>query len=84
MKRLALLLGAALLAAPAPQSEKPNFVFFLIDDLGWSDLGCTGSAYYETPNIDRLAAQGMKFTQAYSACTVCSPTRASLDRKSVV
>ena len=66
-----LLLGAA----PA---EKPNFVFILIDDLGATDLGCTGSSFYETPNLDRLAARGMKFTNAYSACTVCSPTRASL------
>lgn len=62
----------------AADDEKPNVVFFLIDDLGTTDLGCTGSAFYETPNIDRLAARGMKFTNGYSACTVCSPTRASL------
>jgi arylsulfatase A-like enzyme len=73
--RLAL---AALLLIGASVEEKPNFVFILIDDLGATDLGCTGSKFYETPNIDRLAAGGMKFTQAYSACTVCSPTRASL------
>jgi arylsulfatase A-like enzyme len=57
---------------------RPNFVFFLIDDLGWTDLGCYGSTFYETPNIDKLAAQGMRFTDAYAACPVCSPTRASI------
>lgn len=50
----------------------------LIDDMGGTDLGCYGSKYYETPNIDQLAKDGMRFTQAYSACTVCSPTRAAL------
>jgi arylsulfatase A-like enzyme len=50
----------------------------LVDDLGWRDLGCYGSTFYETPHIDDLARQGMKFTDAYAACSVCSPTRASL------
>jgi len=59
-------------------AEKPNFVFFLVDDLGWADVGCFGSTFYETPNIDALAASGMKFTQGYAACPVCSPTRASI------
>ncbi|HAW29822.1 MAG TPA: hypothetical protein DCY03_17145, partial [Planctomycetaceae bacterium] len=55
--------------------EKPwNVVFFLVDDLGWTDLGCYGSDYYQSPNIDQLAAEGMKFTQNYSACNACSPT----------
>jgi arylsulfatase A-like enzyme len=58
--------------------RRPNFVFFLVDDLGRQDLGCYGSTFYETPNIDRLAAQGMRFTNAYAACPVCSPTRASI------
>jgi arylsulfatase A-like enzyme len=58
--------------------RRPNFVFFLLDDMGWKDLGCFGSPFYETPNIDRLAAQGMRFTNAYAACPVCSPTRASI------
>jgi arylsulfatase A-like enzyme len=66
----------ALVSAKAP--ARPNVVFFLVDDLGWRDLGCFGSSFYETPNIDRLAATGMKFTQAYAACPVCSPTRASI------
>ncbi len=58
--------------------QKPNIVFIFIDDLGWMDLSCQGSQYYETPHIDRLAQQGMRFTNAYTACTVCSPTRASV------
>jgi arylsulfatase A-like enzyme len=68
------------LAAPAGRAAAPplNFIFILVDDLGWTDLSCYGSKFYETPNIDRLAAQGMRFTQAYSACTVCSPTRAAI------
>ncbi len=56
----------------------PNFVFILIDDLGWKDLGCYGSAFYQTPNLDRLAKGGMRFTDAYASCPVCSPTRASV------
>ncbi len=60
------------------RQTRPNFVFFLIDDLGWKDLGCYGTKFYETPNIDKLAAQGMRFTEAYAACPVCSPTRASI------
>ena len=58
--------------------KKPNFVFILVDDLGWIDTGCYGSKFYETPNIDRLAAEGMRFTDAYAACAVCSPTRAAV------
>ena len=57
---------------------KPNFVLILMDDLGWKDVGCCGSEYYETPHIDRLAAEGMRFTQAYASCPVCSPSRASI------
>ncbi len=57
---------------------KPNIVFFLVDDLGWADVGCFGSTFHETPHIDALAASGMKFTQGYAACPVCSPTRASI------
>jgi arylsulfatase A-like enzyme len=60
--------------APNP----PNVVLITIDDLGWTDLACYGSRYYETPNLDRLASQGMKFTDAYAAAAVCSPTRAAL------
>ncbi|MBI1387635.1 MAG: sulfatase-like hydrolase/transferase [bacterium] len=78
----ALCAGAAVssFASPAARSaEKPlNVVVFLVDDLGWTDVGCFNAQLYLTPNIDRLASQGMKFTQAYASCTVCSPTRASL------
>ena len=56
----------------------PNVILVLVDDLGWRDLGCQGSDFYETPAIDRLAAEGMRFTRGYAACTVCSPTRASI------
>jgi arylsulfatase A-like enzyme len=58
--------------------QKLNFVFILIDDLGWIDTACYGSEFYETPNIDRLAGEGMRFTDAYAASPVCSPTRASI------
>jgi arylsulfatase A-like enzyme len=68
-------LAALVLAAPPRAAEKPNFVLVLIDDLGWADAE---SDFFETPNLDRLAAGGMKFTNAYAACPVCSPTRASL------
>lgn len=64
--------------APASPALKPNIVFILVDDLGWADVGCFGSKYYETPSIDRLASRGMRFTDAYAACAVCSPTRASI------
>jgi arylsulfatase A-like enzyme len=62
----------------AADGERPNIVFFLVDDLGWRDLGCYGSTFYETPQIDRFASDAMRFTQAYAACHVCSPTRASI------
>ena len=59
-------------------SERTNVVFFLVDDLGWTALGCFGSSFYDTPHVDGLARSGMKFTNAYAACPVCSPTRASI------
>lgn len=61
-----------------PVTAQPNFVFILVDDLGWTDLSSYGSSFYETPNVDSLATSGMKFTSAYAACPVCSPTRASI------
>lgn len=80
-----LIASAALLSIPATASEAedqrartPNIIFFLIDDLGWADLGCYGSRYHETPRIDQLSRQGMRFTDAYAACCACSPTRASI------
>ncbi len=62
----------------AAEYSRPNIVFILADDFGWRDLGCYGSTFHETPHLDRLAAQGMRFTDAYAACNVCSPTRASI------
>jgi len=81
VKRLLLFLVFVACSCAAPLSaaeRKPNIVFILIDDMGWTDIGCMGSDLYQTPNIDRLASQGVKFTNAYSACTVCSPSRAAL------
>jgi arylsulfatase A len=63
---------------PQPSGGKPNIVLILVDDMGWTGPGCYGSDLHETPNIDRLAKQGMRFTQAYSASPVCTPTRASI------
>jgi arylsulfatase A-like enzyme len=81
----ALSLGAVIISPFSPVhasgktvSEKPNIVFILVDDMGYSDLGCYGSTYYETPNIDRLSREGIRFTDAYAACPVSSPTRASI------
>jgi arylsulfatase A len=77
---VALLIALVVISMATISSAgpKPNFVLILADDLGWTDLACYGSKLYETPNIDQLARDGMKFTQNYSACTVCSPTRAAL------
>ncbi|MGI8988315.1 MAG: sulfatase [Bryobacteraceae bacterium] len=73
---LGAVAGASFALGASP--PKLNFVFILIDDMGWRDVSYNGSAFYETPNIDRLASQGMRFTNAYAACPVCSPTRASI------
>ena len=77
--------GAAALMAPRRAAGEgmrpkrpPNIVFVLADDLGWAELGCYGNKFNETPNLDKLAAQGMRFTDAYAASPVCSPFRASL------
>ena len=75
---LLLLMCRSLPAGGEPSAAPPNIVFFLADDLGQRDLGCYGSTFYETPSIDRLAREGMRFTDAYAACPVCSPTRASI------
>jgi arylsulfatase A-like enzyme len=72
-----LAFGATSQAADAAK-RLPNVVVFLVDDLGWRDLGCYGSPFYETPHVDRLAESGVRFTHAYAACHVCSPTRASI------
>jgi arylsulfatase A-like enzyme len=64
--------------ARARETPRSNFVFILADDLGWADIGCYGSTFHETPHLDRLAAEGMRFTEAYAAAPICSPTRASI------
>src|SRR5436305_13898699 len=80
--RILVLLSAFLLAPSSfrayAASRQPNIVFVLVDDLGWTELGCYSNHFNETPNLDRLAAQGMRFTQAYASAAVCSPTRAAL------
>lgn len=73
------MIGGACAGLAFAQARRPwNVLLIAIDDWGASDAGCYGSRYYDTPNIDRLAASGMRFTQAYSACTVCSPSRAAI------
>jgi arylsulfatase A-like enzyme len=71
-------MAALVLGWNADAADAPNILFFLADDLGYSDLACYGNPLHETPNVDRLAAGGMRFTAAYTACAVCSPTRASI------
>lgn len=71
-------LAAGVACGGSTSRRKPNIVFVLVDDLGWADLGCYGSELHETPNIDRLARESMRFTDAYAAAPVCSPTRASI------
>ncbi|TWU38548.1 sulfatase [Novipirellula artificiosorum] len=81
MNRIVLLFVSLMIVmatSSRADAEHHNIVLFLIDDLGWMDLGCQGSTYYKTPHIDELAAEGVRFTDAYAACAVCSPTRASI------
>ena len=74
----ALVLGLLHATSSIAADTRPNVVVVLVDDMGWKDLSCQGSDFYETPHVDRLAASGMRFTNGYSACTVCSPTRAAM------
>jgi arylsulfatase A-like enzyme len=71
----ATTLAAAGQERRGPVGDRPNILFILADDLGWADLSCYGRPDYETPNLDRLAKQGVRFTNAYSAAPVCTPTR---------
>ncbi|HKB41262.1 MAG TPA: sulfatase-like hydrolase/transferase, partial [Gemmataceae bacterium] len=82
---LAMLIGWAVVALAGPgvvlaeePVRKPNVVFILADDLGYTDVACYGSKYYETPNIDRLAKDGLKFTSGYTCGPNCQPTRAAM------
>ena len=77
-----LLLGCGLAATPgmnalqAQNQEKPNIIYIMCDDLGYSDVGCYGQQYISTPNLDRMAEEGMRFTQAYAGSPVSAPSRA--------
>ncbi len=78
-RRVLILICMSILSACIfTENKQPNFVFILVDDMGWMDIGANGSTFYETPNIDRLASEGVRFTQAYAASPICSPTRASI------
>lgn len=76
--RIGLVLCFLLVMQAGRSLAAPNVIVILVDDLGWADLGCYGSRFHQTPNLDRMAREGLRFTDAYSACTVCSPTRAAL------
>lgn len=78
MSRLALMVALLLISSNLVAAEPPNVVLIVADDLGAMDLGCYGSKFHRTPHLDKLAADGMRFTQAYSACPVCSPSRAAI------
>lgn len=79
MKSLTALVLTLLVALPVrAEQTRLNFIVILVDDLGWMDVSCQGSDYYRTPSVDRLAAEGIRFTNAYAACAVCSPTRAAV------
>ena len=77
-----LLLGAGLMAAPGLsaqevlQAQRPNIIYIMCDDLGYADVGCYGQQYISTPNLDRMAEEGMRFTQAYAGSPVSAPSRA--------
>jgi len=73
-----LLLSVIVLFHCQVPGPPPNIILIVVDDMGWSDLGCYGNDFHETPNIDRLAENGIRFTNAYATCPVCSPTRASI------
>jgi len=77
-KELLLTLLSLFILTSGISQDKPNIVYINIDDLGWTDLACYGSSYYETPNIDRLKAMGMQFTDAYASAANCAPSRAGL------
>jgi len=78
MKKLILTFAMICLGLTLEAKQKPNFIFIMVDDAGYGDFGCYGQKLFKTPNIDRMAAAGMKFTQHYAGSTVCAPTRCSL------
>ena len=78
VRPIQFLLLLFLVVGSSGSDRQPNILFILIDDMGARDLGCFGSKFYRSPNIDRLAKEGVRFTDAYAACQVCSPTRAAI------
>ena len=78
MIQIIVLLSFILTVPLSAREAKPNILFIMADDLGWMDLACQGNKLVETPNLDRLARQGMRFTDAYAAAPVCSPTRCAV------
>src|SRR5215210_8315503 len=78
LRLVPVVAAVALAAAPAAAAERPNVVFILADDLGYGDLKCYGHPYARTPNLDRLAEQGTRFTQAYMTGVTCCPSRTGL------
>src|SRR3954469_8759024 len=81
MRRIIPVVALLALAAAAPAADapyKPNIVFILADDLGYGDLGCYGQERIRTPRLDRMASEGMRFTQCYAGSTVCAPSRCAL------
>ena len=82
LRAVSTAVGTAALASPFGRAEnptsKPNIIFILADDLGYGDLGCYGQQRIQTPNIDRMAAEGLRFTQCYAGSTVCAPSRCAL------
>lgn len=78
MPRRLLLIALMLISGPLAAAESPNVVLIVADDLGAMDLGCYGSKFHRTPHLDKLASDGMRFTQSYAACPVCSPSRAAI------
>jgi len=78
IRLIAMLFLISLMSFQCSEKRPPNVVFILVDDLGWKDLGCYGSTFYETPNLDAFANESIRFAQAYAASPVCSPTRAAI------
>jgi len=70
--------GAAKTGRTTAKTDRPNILFILIDDMGWKDIGCAGSSYYDTPHIDKLASEGIRFLNGYSAAPVCTPSRGAI------
>ena len=74
----ALFLFLVMIGANAGEGRRPHFIIIIVDDMGYAELSCLGNPHFETPELDRLAAEGMRFTDFHSSATVCSPTRAGL------